>query len=178
MATLHFRTALPEDVPAIISLYKAVAAPGNGIARAAHEITEEYVSKFVESSLRKGVIIVGEDPADSKRIVAELHAVTPAIDIFRHTLTNLTIAVHPEFQGRKIGRTIFTIFLEDIARNRPDIGRVELFVRETNARAIQFYQSLGFMIEGRLEMRIKNPDKTYEADIPMGWQNPNFDFDL
>jgi putative acetyltransferase len=93
-------------------------------------------------------------------------------------MTDLTIAVHPEFQGKKIGRTLFTIFLEEIATNRPDIGKVELITRESNLRAIQLYQSLGFRIEGRLEMRIKTPEGNYEADIPMGWQNPNFEFEL
>jgi hypothetical protein len=35
---------------------------------------------------------------------------------------------------------------------------------------------MGFLIEGRLEMRIKGSDGHYEADIPMGWENPNFEF--
>jgi len=91
-------------------------------------------------------------------------------------LSELTLVVHPQFQGRKIGRTLFTIFLEEIGRNRPDIGRIELVTRESNAKAIALYQSLGFRIEGRLEMRIRTTGHAYEADIPMGWQNPNFEF--
>ena len=178
MAIIHYRTAEPTDVSGISSLYKEVAKQGNGIARAEHEITGQYVRDFVSNSLARGSIIVGEDPKDNGRIIAAIHAYSPGIDTFKHLFTNLTIAVHPDFQGKKVGRTIFTIFLEDIALHRPNIGRVELFVRGTNVRAIQFYQSLGFMIEGRLEMRVRNPDKTYEADIPMGWQNPNFEFDL
>jgi ribosomal protein S18 acetylase RimI-like enzyme len=105
-----------------------------------------------------------------------MHAYKPGIQVFNHLFSDLTIAVHPEFQGRKVGRTLFTIFLEEIARNRTDIGKVELLTREGNLRAIKFYQSLGFKIEGRLEMRVKTPAGNYEADIPMGWQNPNFEF--
>jgi putative acetyltransferase len=52
---------------------------------------------------------------------------------------------------------------------------VELIARESNLKAIELYQSLGFLIEGRLEMRIKTTDNHYEADIPMGWQNPNYE---
>jgi ribosomal protein S18 acetylase RimI-like enzyme len=51
-----------------------------------------------------------------------------------------------------------------------------LIARESNQKAIDLYQSMGFLIEGRLEMRIKSLDGHYEADIPMGWQNPNFEF--
>jgi putative acetyltransferase len=92
-------------------------------------------------------------------------------------MSDLTIAIHPQFQGKKIGRTLFTIFLEEIALNRPDIGKVQLFTRESNARAFHLYQSLGFRVEGRFEMQIKTPDGHYETDIPMGWRNPNFEFD-
>jgi len=71
-----------------------------------------------------------------------------------------------------------TIFLDEIANTRPDVGKVELYTGESNARAIALYQSLGFMIEGRMEMRFKNPQsENYEADIPLGWVNPNFEFD-
>jgi ribosomal protein S18 acetylase RimI-like enzyme len=86
------------------------------------------------------------------------------------------LVVDPDFQGKKIGRTILMIFLDEIVKNRPDIGKVELIARESNQRAIALYQSVGFLIEGRLEMRIKAADGYYEADIPMGWQNPNFEF--
>jgi putative acetyltransferase len=69
-----------------------------------------------------------------------------------------------------------SIFLEEIVRNRTDVGKVELIVRESNVGAIALYQSLGFRIEGRLEMRIRTPSRCYEADIPMGWQNPSYEF--
>lgn len=174
---MHFRTAEPQDLPKIVQLYKAVARIEGGIARVEEEVTEEYVSNFLTKSFESGLIIVCEHPDDPNQLVGEVHAYRPGLKVFNHVLSDLTIAVHPDFQGKKIGRTLFTIFLEEIGQNRPDIGRVELITREGNARAIALYQSLGFRIEGRLEMRIKTPDGMYEADIPMGWQNPNFEFD-
>jgi len=174
---MHYRTANSDDIPRIVKLYQAVAEKEGGIARLAHEISLAYVQNFVTQSLSSGLIIVGEHPDTPDELVAEIHAYRPGIDVFNHVLSDLTLAVHPDFQGKKIGRTLFTIFLEEIAKNRSDIGRVELISRESNTRAITLYQSLGFQIEGRLEMRIKNADGSYEADIPMGWQNPNFEFD-
>jgi ribosomal protein S18 acetylase RimI-like enzyme len=174
---MHFRTAVIEDFAKIKALHLEVAKQKNGIARWEDEITDDYIRKFMERSLESGMMIVGEDPDVSDHIIAEIHATQPDIRVFRHLITDLTIAVHPKFQGKKIGRTLFTIFLEEIVTNRPDIGKVELVTRESNERAINLYQSLGFRIEGRMEMRIKTPDGNYEADIPMGWQNPNFEFD-
>jgi GNAT superfamily N-acetyltransferase len=171
---MHFRTAVETDAEKIKSLYKTVANSGDGIARKEHEVTTEYVEAFVRKSMDNGLIIVGEHPEDPEQLVAEIHAYKSGIDVFAHVLGELTIVVHPDFQRKKLGRTIFTIFLEEIVRNRPDILKVELIARESNGRAIRLYESLGFLIEGRLEMRIKTADGHFEADIPMGWENPNF----
>lgn len=141
-----------------------------------NEITAEYVKDFVEKSLHSGLIIVGEHPDNPEELIAEIHAYKSGLKMFDHVLSDLALVVHPQFQGKKIGRTIFTIFLEEVGRNRPDVGKVELIAFEDNLKAISLYQSLGFKIEGRLEMRAKTKDHVYLADIPMGWQNPNFEF--
>lgn len=173
---MRYRTADIDDLPRLIKLYKAVAREEGGIARLEHEVTEDYVKNFILKSLASGVIIVGENPDDPGELIAEVHGYKSGLAVFDHVLGDVTILVHPKFQGKKIGRTILTIFLEEVGRNRADIGKVELIAREGNVKALELYQSLGFRIEGRLEMRIRTPDRTYEADIPMGWQNPNFEF--
>lgn len=174
---MHYRTATPDDIPALVKLYKAVAKVEGYIARLEHEVTEEYVSHFVHASLERGLIIVGEHESSPGELIAEVHGYVSEITIFKHVIGDVTFLVHPDHQGKKIGRTIMMIFLDEIANHRPDIGKVELFTGESNRRAIYLYQSLGFLIEGRMEMRYKNPVGTYEADIPMGWVNPNFEFD-
>lgn len=174
---MHFREATYDDLTRIMILYKAVGSVPGGIARSEAEVTESYVSNFLKKSIKDGLIIVCEHPDIPEVLVAELHAYRSELAAFRHVYSDLTIAVHPDHQGKKIGRTIFTIFLEEIVRNRSDVGKVELVTREGNTRAINLYRSLGFVIEGRMEMRIKTPSGGYEADIPMGWQNPNFEFD-
>jgi ribosomal protein S18 acetylase RimI-like enzyme len=175
---MHIRTAIPEDVIHLKTLYKEVVkGESSGLARNENEITDEYVSHFIKKSLATGLIIVVEHPDDPKQLIGEVHGYPSDVDTFKHVISDFTIAVHPEFQGKKIGRTLFTIFLEEVGKNRTDIGKVELFVRESNTKAIALYQSMGFLIEGRMEMRIKTARGLYEADIAMGWQNPNFEFD-
>ena len=174
---MHYRTATTSDIPALIKLYKAVAAIPGFLARFEHEITEEYVSHFVNKSLESGLIVVGESETNPEELIAEVHGYKPGIQIFDHVLSDVTFLVHPDHQGKGVGRTIFTIFLDEIVNNHPDVGKVELFTGESNRKAIGLYQSLGFMIEGRMEMRFKNPIGTYEADIPLGWVNPGFEFD-
>jgi ribosomal protein S18 acetylase RimI-like enzyme len=174
---MKFRTATFDDWPKVKALHLEVSKQKTGIARWEHEVTDSYVQDFMKKALDHGIMIVGEHPEDPNQLVAEIHASKNEVHVFRHLLSDLTIAIHPEFQGKKIGRTLFTIFLEEIALHHPDIGKVQLVTRESNVRALQLYQSLGFRIEGRLEMQIRTPEGNFEADIPMGWQNPNFEFD-
>jgi ribosomal protein S18 acetylase RimI-like enzyme len=173
---MHFREANEEDIPALISLYKLVAQTEDGIARNAQEITISYIDYVLERSKKSGLMIVCVHPEDPGQLIGEVHGYKQGLSVFEHVMSELTLVIHPDFQGRKIGKTILAIFLEEIVKNRADIGRVELIVRESNRRAIALYQSLGFRIEGRLEMRIKTSTRSYEADIPMGWQNPNYEF--
>jgi ribosomal protein S18 acetylase RimI-like enzyme len=175
---MRYRTADITDLNRIIQLYKAVARVEGGIARLEHEVTEDYVRHFITESLATGLIVVAENPDNPEELVGEMHGYKSGPYVFNHVVGDVTIVVHPQHQGKKIGRTIMTIFLEEIGNNRPDIGKVELITREGNHRALALYQSLGFRIEGRLEMRIRTPEQTYEADIPMGWSNPNFEFDF
>src|SRR6187551_1239092 len=172
---MRYRIADIDDLHSLVTLYKSVARTEDGIARLESEITEDYVKNFLLNSLTSGLIIVGENPDNETELIASVHAYKKGIRVFDHVLSDLTLVVHPQFQGKKIGRTIFTIFLEEIGRNRPDIGKVELIARESNTKAIALYQSLGFLVEGRLEMRIKTTQGAYEADIPMGWRNPNYE---
>ena len=173
---MHFRNAELQDIPSLLKLYTAVATQGT-LVRSDSEITVEYIQGFIEKGITGGLIIVAEHPERPHELVGEIHAVKTGVTIYDHVLTDLTFAVHPDFQKKGLGRSLLTLFLDEVARNRPDIGKVELMVQESQARAISLFQSLGFLIEGRLEMRRRNADLSYEADIAMGWQNPTFEFD-
>jgi len=168
------RQGHPDDHGRVLKLYRVVAAKEGGLARNAKEITEQYVDDFMTKSFNSGVILVIEDPEGRNQLVAEIHAYRYGLEVFNHMLGELTIVVHPEFQGQKLGRNIFLRFLDEIQNHRPDILRVELKARESNQNAVEFYRKIGFKIEGRLENRIRGVHDAFEADIEMAWMNPNF----
>jgi ribosomal protein S18 acetylase RimI-like enzyme len=169
MDTLSIRKTFVNDIPAIEALYQRVAAGEGGLARTADEITREYVEHFVSKSIYNGIELIAS-AADPGRIIGEIHCYANDISAFSHVLTDLTIAVDPDYQGKGVGRVLFTELLSDVTENRPDILRVELIARESNTRALTFYESLGFVKEGRLKGRIKRSDGTFEDDIVMGWR--------
>lgn len=157
-----------QDQKAIVDLYLAVAAIEGGLARTAEEISEDYVANFLNKSLESGFCLVARE-TDSGPIIGEIHSYALGPRVFAHVLGELTIAVHPAKQGLGIGKKLFTEMLRRIEQERPDILRVELIARDSNRKAIEFYQKLGFKIEGRFENRIHSIGGGYEADIPMAW---------
>lgn len=168
---MNFRNASISDAAKIKKLYLSVAKNEGGIARLEDEVTDGYISGFLNKSLKDGIILVA---LNENEIVGEIHAYKAGIRVFEHVLTDLTIAVSPDHQGKGIGKKLFLSFLETVKTEHHNIARVELIARESNRKAIQFYESIGFKIEGRFEKRIKTTLNTFEADIPMGWLNPNY----
>jgi ribosomal protein S18 acetylase RimI-like enzyme len=168
------RQATSEDLNKIYALYKKVATETTGLARSGDEITGQYVEDLMKHSSDSGIELVTDHPENSSQIIAEVHCYKLVPKTFSHVLSELTIAVDPDFQGKGIGRMIFTDLLDLIKTNRPDTMRVELISREFNLKAISFYESLGFKREGRLEKRIRSNANEFEADVPMAWFNPNY----
>ncbi len=166
---LQIRSTTLEDIDAVANLYRRVAQVPGGLARLEDEVTDSYVAGFVSATVERGVGVVAT--ADDV-IVGEIHAYAPDLFCFAHVLSELTIAVDPDNQGGGVGRRLFTAFLDEVIQRRPAITRVELIARESNEKAIRFYESLGFEREGLFRGRICNVDGSLEADVPMGWMRP------
>ncbi|MEI7582501.1 N-acetyltransferase [Runella sp.] len=168
------RKSTLDDLHSIQELYQTVARISGGIARKEHEISEAYIHNFLSKSLANGCSMVAEEEG---KVIAEVHTYSFGIECFTHLFGDTTICVHPEYQGIGLGRKVFSALLEYVMTERRDILRVELHARESNPKAIELYQKLGFQIEGRALGRVLDPDGSIVADVPMGWLNPNFSRD-
>nr|WP_298995923.1 GNAT family N-acetyltransferase [uncultured Allomuricauda sp.] len=142
-------TAGYDDV--LLRLYKVVAEFPDGIIRKNDEITSDYIESFYSKSLKKGLMFFAKKDG---MIIGEIHAYTPDILAFQHILTDLTIVIHPDFQGRGVGRKLFKAFLQEVSERLKHILRIELYTREHNSRNVAFYESLGFINEGRQKHKI------------------------
>ncbi len=162
----EIRTARAADVSEVLELYRRVARMPGGLARLEDEVSHGYVEGFLNSALERGMSFVA---VSGDRVLGEIHACSPSLYCFAHVLGDLTIAVDLAAQGQGLGRALFARLMREVIDERPDIERVELIARETNVRAIRFYESLGFEREGLFRQRIRNLDGSVEADVPMAW---------
>jgi len=168
------RKGKASDVKGLYELYRDVSKIPGGIARTRAEITESYIEHFLQTALKRGLIIVAQEEGKGGKLRGAIHAYRPNPKAFSHVLSSLTIVVHPDTQGHGVGRQIFSEFLDTVKKSNRDILRVELFVRESNLRGILLYETLGFVREGRMENRMKRIGGGHEADIYMAWSNPKF----
>lgn len=167
------RAALASDHEQIVSLYKQVAAIPDGLARTPDEVSDAYVAGFMHKAGADGVELVY---LEGGIIRAEIHCARVGIASLAHLLTDLTIAVAPECQGKGVGRQLFSALLAHVTEHMPGITRVELYARASNHRARALYASLGFVEEGRLRARVNNARGEPETDTIMGWLRPPSNF--
>lgn len=161
------RRARPTDAPAIREVYFAAAAQGT-LARMPDEVDDHYVAEFMKAA-EDGLEVVAEVDG---HLVGELHASRLPPRQFSHGLGELTIAVHPEHQGKGIGRKLFEEFFRIVKDDMPDIHRVELFAWDQNQGALRLYESLGFKFEGRLPRRVRTDSGEWRDDVVYGWLRP------
>lgn len=170
----EIRATTECDIPAIEALYFKVASFEGRLARTSAEISRDYVTHFVSNAMKSGISLVAIASLGG-RVIGEIHAYALGPKVFAHVLGELTIAVDPDHQGHGVGRKLFERLLSEVEHHRPDILRVELIARESNSKAISFYQKLGFHIEGRMTARIRGTNHRLEADIPMAWIRKSLD---
>ncbi|AYV48335.1 GNAT family N-acetyltransferase [Caulobacter flavus] len=164
--SFSIRPTRSYDAIPIAAVHRATAAMPGGIARRPEEITDAYIDRILHEALADGVGLVAVDAAGT--VVGEIHAVRIPVKLFSHVLSDLTVAVHPDWRGRGVGSALFQALFAAARAMDPPIVRVELNAGAGNAGALRLYERLGFRIEGRLEKRGRFPDGTFEDDIAMG----------
>ncbi|MBN8821156.1 MULTISPECIES: N-acetyltransferase [unclassified Spirosoma] len=169
---VRIRKATPIDKEAILQLHREVARISQGIARTEPEITETYIETLFQTTDQHGLMLVTIN--DSGAVIAEIHASKYGLRIFDHILTGLTIAVHPTYQGKGVGKKLFEAFLDNVQHEFPEVSRVELESRASNQKSIGLYQNLGFVLEGRMKHKTRNQDGSYEDSLLMAWTKPGF----
>jgi ribosomal protein S18 acetylase RimI-like enzyme len=164
---MTIRPATPTDHARLLALHRAVAEDPNGIARMPDEITETYIASLLRIAPPTGLQLVVENNAGE--LIGEIHGSKYGLRTFNHILGNLTLVVHPDWQGKGIGKMLFTQFLGEVRHLFPEIRRIELEARATNEAALGLYRSLGFVQEGVYRDKNRKQDGSFVDSIPMAF---------
>lgn len=161
---MTIRNAMIEDAAGLVAAEQETAkTPGLLVSRP-HELTRAaFEQKIVELGSSGRYVVAEKDGKVVGHALLDPMGLQAIAHVFR-----LTIVVHPGYLGEGIGAALMRDLL-DWAEQSPRVGKIELLVRATNARAIRLYSKLGFVEEGRFKNRIRLPGGGYIDDIAMAW---------
>lgn len=143
------RAATASDVPAITAIYRA-----SSTAREPGEIDDALVTSMVRDASDRGMALVAfEDERVLGFVLGPRHPVRRCA----HVVTSVLVCVDADARGRGVGRALMTALVE-AARASDWCERIEFHVRASNVVAITLYESLGFVVEGRLRARVEGPE--------------------
>jgi ribosomal protein S18 acetylase RimI-like enzyme len=153
------RQARPSDASQVAALLRQVAETGVSFAS-----PDEIDDARVEQDLAEGLGL---------RVVAERHGEVAGflkLDPGRYVSVSRTarmqLVVRRDVQGKGIGQELLRAAISWAEGGAVD--RIEVFVRETNVRALDLYKRFGFVEEGRLRQRVRLPDGRRVDDVVLG----------
>jgi ribosomal protein S18 acetylase RimI-like enzyme len=164
------RPARIGDAPRLARAEREIARePGFLVSQPAELLDERFAQKIVAlAGAENGRYVVAEVDG---QIVGHALLDPLALAATRH-VTHLTVAVHPGWQRRGLGRALLEHLLE-WARRAPAVEKIELHVRSSNTGAQALYRSVGFTEMGRWRRRVKLAPGTYLDDVAMElWVGP------
>jgi ribosomal protein S18 acetylase RimI-like enzyme len=142
------RSATAADVPAIAAIYRA-----SSTAREPDEIDDALVAGMVRDASSRGIALVAMEGA---RLLGFVLGPRHPVRRCAHVMTNVLVCVDAGARGRGVGRALME-GLVAAAHASDWCERIEFYVRASNTVAISLYESLGFVVEGRLRARIDTP---------------------
>ena len=132
---LTVRSAVAEDQPAVVALWRAC-----GLVASYNDPAADF--RFAKAGSCSDVLVGIDDAGDIAGSVMVGH------DGHRGWLYYL--AAHPASRNTGVGRRMVQAG-EDWLRQR-GVVKVQLLVRETNAKVVGFYEHLGFEVAPRVVM--------------------------
>lgn len=161
---ITIRPARVEDAPLLARAEREIAATPGFLVSLPAELTDERFAQKIAAlaSADNGRYLVAE--ADGQVVAHGMLDPLPLAAV-RHVV-HLTLAVHPGWQGRGVGRAVLAELIA-WARAAPAVEKIELHVRAPNTAARALYSSLGFTEAGRWRHRVKVAERRYLDDISM-----------
>ena len=159
------RRATPADAEGLWRLQRDLITDGRGMVQLPEEAREspEPCREMLEGFAGR--------PEDRILLIAIDGRAVATVDVKRIALRQLahnaylTIGVHPDVQGRGLGRWLMRAAV-DWAR-QAGVLHLELNVLADNARAVALYRSMGFEVAYRRERFLRRPDGTWLDDLLM-----------
>jgi len=171
LENITIRDATHDDFSKVIRLYENVKEHSK--EKFPHKLEIEPIKKVFMNSINKGIFLLLETK-DTEEVIGEVHGHKLDGVAVSHVLGELGFIIDPRFHGKNLGQALMNVLLTIIKKDYPYVLRLEVMVRESNTKGINFYKSFDFVQEGRHIKRFKHPDGTLENELSLIWFNPAY----
>lgn len=163
---IRYRPARPVDADQVHSVYAAAAEEEGSLVEEPNEVSVELIRNRIRNSIgrRNQLFLVAGNEA---QIIAMASLESPTLHALQH-IRFLSLVVMPAYRRKGIARSLLEQTLEWV-RESPDVEKIELRIRETNAAGVALCKSFGFEVEGRLKHHILLPNGRYLDDLVLAW---------
>lgn len=152
--------ASEHDAEALLAYLDLVAGETDFLAFGRGEVglTVEQEATFVRRLHAEGGGLILKATIDGE-IAAVASLLRPSRSRIRHS-ASLSLSVQRKYWAMGLGRAMSEALMPEA--RRLGITRIELHVRQDNARAISLYETLGFQLEGTLRGAFKVGEVEYD----------------
>jgi RimJ/RimL family protein N-acetyltransferase len=154
-----------DDAAGVLAAERAIAAAGAGSVMLLEELPADV--DVYRERLRPWVEGPGSESgwfavAEADGAIAGSGTIRKLGPLRARHVAHLTVGIHPEHQGRGLGRAI----VRRLVGWALDAGalRIDLFVLADNHRAIALYESVGFRVEATRRRIVRDPDGRMRDD--------------
>ncbi|ASN07378.1 GNAT family N-acetyltransferase [Virgibacillus necropolis] len=155
-----------EDIEAILDIQREVIKEKNYFIAVSEEFNktleehQEWITKIIEHE--RETMFVAEM---NGRVVGWIGFLSQERQRMHHT-GSIAIMLQKDYRNKGIGKLLINEILSWAAQH-PVIEKVSLGAFSTNSRAIELYNKLGFVEEGRKVKEFKFCDDEYVDDVLM-----------
>lgn len=159
--------AAVDDAPRIVDFLNKVGGESDFLTFGlnAFPFSVEEEKEIILECLEKNLCLMLVAKVDDE-VVSQLFLQRSANVRLMH-LGDIAVSVGKEYWGKSIGKHMMLTAIEWAKNN--GVTKLQLQVRSDNARAIQLYEKLGFVIEGKLTRAIR-VNNVYFDDYIMGFE--------
>lgn len=180
-STACVRPLVSDDVESLWACENAITRAGAGVVRSPDQISPSPESMRADfagwldgsKAGERGAFLVCVAASDGSCPVMGSATVRRMFPVRVRHVAHLSLGVHPEHQGRGIGRALMEAVIDWAERGEGrGVTRLDLDVFAVNHRAIALYRSLGFEIEGTRRDFVRFEDGSFSDDHVMALRIP------
>lgn len=136
-------------------------------------VQADFINEYVDKVIAKGNMLVVENSQMELEMFGEIHDYN-LLENAAFVLKEFSFVSGKASSPLSGDTDIVTWLFSEIQNNHKDVFRVEMKSPVSSSSRVDYFRSLGMVVEGSYNGRLKNITGDHFPIIPLSWINPSF----